>query len=128
MKLSLLAAFFTAALAFSPIAAKAETDKFVRTISVRGAGSVSAAPDMATISAGVISRAKKPADALSENSEAVEKLFEVLKRFGIADEDMRTANFNVSPVYDRRRNAPNPRQILEYQVSNQLTIRVRELG
>ena len=108
MKLSLIAAFFATALALSPVAATkagAEADKTVRTISVQGNGSVSAAPDMATINAGVTSRAGKPADALSQNSKAVGKLFQVLKRFGINDKDMRSVNFNLSPIYDRRRNA-----------------------
>ncbi len=128
MKYSIVYSILATVIILTPYPASAESDEPVRTISVQGVGSVSAKPDMASINAGVVTRARKPTTALSENTKAVNKLFQVLKRFGIEDKDMRTSNFNVSPIYDRRRNIPEPRPILEYQVSNQLTIRVRDLA
>ncbi len=98
-----------------------------RIVSVQGVGSVEAVPDMAEITSGVTARADTARRALDASSAGMRRLMEALKREAIADADIRTSNFNISPWYDRPR--PNqPRRIAGYQASNQVTLRIRDIS
>jgi len=98
------------------------------TVSVTGEGVVTAIPDMAMVSTGVTTEAATPEAALNANTAAMNGLMKVLDDLDIAAKDRQTSNFNVSPQYRRERNDPGSPQIDGYRVSNQLTIRVRDLG
>ena len=98
------------------------------TISVTGEGVVTAIPDMAMVSTGVTTEAATPEAALNANTAAMNGLMKVLDDLDIAAKDRQTSNFNVSPQYRRERNDPGSPKIDGYRVSNQLTIRVRDLG
>lgn len=117
--------------AFSPLApALADNDRPYRVLSLSGAGEVKARPDTASISSGVVSNAKTAQDALAANSAAMNKLFKELKAAGIADRDLQTQNFNIAPQYrpyDPKRPVPQHERITGYQVSNGVTVRVRDL-
>ena len=97
------------------------------TVSVNGEGVVTAVPDMATVSVGVITQADTAADALVANNQAMVGLNGVLDSFSVAERDRQTSNFNISPRYRRNTNPPGEPRIESYQVSNQVTIRVRDL-
>jgi uncharacterized protein YggE len=96
-------------------------------VSVTGEGTVAAAPDMVTVTVGVVTQADAAADALAANNSAMARLNDVLDGFEIADGDRRTSNFNVSPQYDRRSNDGRAPEISSYEVSNQLAIRYRDI-
>ena len=98
------------------------------TVSVTGEGVVTAIPDMAMVSTGVTTEAATPEAALNANTAAMNGLMKVLDDLDIAAKDRQTSNFNVSPQYRRERNDPGSPKIDGYRVSNQLTIRVRDLG
>jgi uncharacterized protein len=119
-------------LAFSSVApAYADNDKPYRIISLSGTGEVKAVPDTASINAGVVSDAKDAKSALEQNSAAMNELFKELKSAGIADRDIQTTNFNISPVYEPytpKKPQPQRRRIIGYQVSNGVTVRVRDLA
>ena len=100
-----------------------------RTISVSGEGEVSAKPDQARLSAGVVTQAPTATAALSANTAAMNRLFGALKLLGIPDERIQTSNFSVQPQYPPfRPDAAEPRTITGYQVSNQVTVMVDELS
>lgn len=99
----------------------------VGTISVSGEGLVMAVPDMVTVTVGVVTQAEDAARALSANNEAMASLANVLDKFDIAERDRRTSGFNISPRYERSRVDGRPPEITSYEVSNQLTIRNRDL-
>ena len=63
-----------------------------------GTGIVHAAPDMATISTGVVTQAPTAREALDANSAAMADLIAVLREAGLESRDIQTADFNVSPV------------------------------
>ncbi len=112
----------------TPFIAAAEESAFLRTISVSGAGTVSTKPDLATILSGVVTTAPTAGDALKANSTAMESIMATIKNHGIADKDIQTSNFNVYPQYERdQRGAMDTNKIVGYQVSNNLSIRVRDL-
>ncbi len=100
----------------------------MRTIIVSGRGEASAVPDQARVSAGVVSQAVTANAALDANTQAMERVFEALRDAGIEDRNIRTSNFSVSPQYEPfRQNNPEPRRIVGYQVSNQVTAIVEEI-
>jgi uncharacterized protein YggE len=101
-----------------------------RRIIVNGTGEASARPDMAVISAGVVVQADTASAALADNTRAMTDVLERLRASGLASADIQTAQFAVSPLFETpqpgaERTAP-PR-IVGYQVSNEVTARVRDL-
>jgi len=99
-------------------------------INVAGEGDASVAPDMAVLTLAVVRNGKTAADALSANSAAMNEVLPALKSGGIAERDIQTSNFSIYPQY--RHNEPKngvmePPQIVGYEVSNTLTLRVRDL-
>jgi len=98
------------------------------TLNISATGSVQAEPDIAFVTAGVQSEAKTAKDAMAQNSAAMNGVFTALKQANIADKDMQTSNFSLSPKYNysSRSNNESPR-ITGYTASNQVTVKVRDL-
>lgn len=101
-------------------------------ISVVGEGTVDIAPDMAILFLGVVREAKTARQALSDNNEAMAEVLAAMKENGIEDRDLQTSNFSVRPNYTHFRPTQNgeqkPPEITGYTVSNNLTVRVRDLA
>ena len=103
-----------------PFSAQAEDGKIVMT----GTASISAAPDLAIVSAGVMTKADSARDALSANTKQMRQVFEALKALDIEDKDITTSSFNISPNWEH---GPSGSQQRGYQVTNQVTIRLRDV-
>jgi hypothetical protein len=100
-----------------------------RTFTVSGHGEARAAPDIAMVSAGVRTQAATAKAALQANTAAMSGVFKSMKALGIADRDMQTSNFSVSPVYEPYRDGQTgPQKVIGYQVFNQVTVTIRELA
>jgi len=101
-----------------------------RFITVEGLGEVARTPDMATLSAGVVTDAPTAAEALAKNNAAMQQLLALAKELGIEDRDVQTANLSVTPQYPpyNAQGAQGRPQIVGYQVSNQVSLRVRDLA
>ncbi|UYQ73394.1 SIMPL domain-containing protein [Pelagibacterium flavum] len=102
------------------------------TMTLSGTGTVRAAPDMATINTGVTTQAETAREALDANSAAMADLVAALREAGLEGRDIQTSDFSVSPqyVYSDRRDDNGyslPPEIQGYQVSNTVTIVVRDL-
>lgn len=94
-------------------------------ITVTGEGKVKYTPDIGYIHAGVASDGKTATEAWQKNADAVKKLFEALKGFGIEAKDMKTSGLNVSPRYDQPKGkAP---EVVGYTASYDLNVTVRRL-
>jgi uncharacterized protein YggE len=88
-------------------------------------GEVTRVPDLATISAGVVSRASSATAALQDNANRMDKVIAAIKAAGIADRDIQTSSINLNPEYKYVENqAP---QLVGYTASNQVTIRFRDI-
>jgi len=97
-----------------------------RTITVSAQGSVTAEPDIAYLSAGVVSEAETAKDALAKNAATMAKLIDGLKALGVAGGDMQTAALNVEPRYVLAKD--NRTQTLNgYRVTNQLHLVLRDI-
>lgn len=68
-------------------------------IIVSGEGRVHAAPDCARITAGATSRAKTAQEASEANARVMAAIAAALRGAGIADNDIQTVRFSLSPVY-----------------------------
>lgn len=97
-------------------------------ITAVGVGESTRAPDMATITVGVISQADTAREALSRNTTAMTAALESLRGAGIAPRDLQTSGFNLSPRFSHDRTGSTPPRIIGYQVTNTLTVRVRDLA
>ena len=96
------------------------------TISVTGEGTVSSAPDLATISLGVTTTAATAAEAMSANSQALTAVLDRLKAAGVAPRDMQTSNLTLNPNWVSYDNGSS-NKIEGYTASNMLTVQVRAL-
>lgn len=97
-----------------------------RTITVTGEGRISAEPDMAVLRLGVSREARKASDAMRAASEAAAAVLAQVEASGVAARDVQTANVSLSPRWLNEKNTA-PR-INGYVASNDLTVRVRDLG
>jgi uncharacterized protein YggE len=95
-------------------------------ITVTGEGRVDARPDVAAISLGVTSEGKTAAEAMARNSALLSQVLENLKAAGIADRDLQTSGLSLNPNWNHR--SESGPVIEGYIASNQLAIRVRDLG
>lgn len=80
--------------------ASAETPATQRGISVSGIGEVTIRPDTSWVDVGVTARADSVEAARNQAAEAMNKVIEALKAQGIAENDIQTTSFNISPEYD----------------------------
>jgi hypothetical protein len=119
---AMITGFGVLALAAPAVAQGAQAPE--RTITVSGEGEAKAAPDEARLQAGVVTSARKAADALAANSHAMNQVFATLKRLGIPDHAMQTADFTVAPQYASDRNGDSTQRITGYQVTNQVVVSV----
>jgi len=93
-------------------------------ISVVGAGIVQATPNVARITVGVEVTDPSLANAQAEAARRMDAVVAKLKADGIAESDIRTVSFNVSPIYDQRPNDPQGAQTLRgFQVQNLVEIK-----
>lgn len=97
-----------------------------RLITVSATGYAEAEPDQARLSTGVTAEADTAEKALAANSELMAKVVAGLKEAGIDAKDIQTSNFSVNPRYTNPRDGSAP-EINGYQVSNQVSILVRDL-
>ncbi len=105
--------------------APAETMFRATTFNLSAYGETRIAPDMASINLGVMTEGKTAAEAFSANAARMTSVMTSLKKAGIAEKDIQTSNLNLSPQYRYVENQPPV--LIGYQVSNIVTVTVRDL-
>lgn len=116
--------FFFLGLAFlAPQIASAEESE--REIVVTGHGSVSVAPDMATIFVGVSAQARLAEAALAEASEKGRGVLAQLEAQGIETRDIQTRNVSLNPQFARSNDGSIPRTI-GYLATLDMSVHVRD--
>jgi len=99
---------------------------------VNGQSSLDVEPDLAVLMLGVESREETVAEARGDAAEAMEAVREALKAEGVAEDDINTTSFSISPqtvwveIKDSLGTHGEPR-ITGYIVSNSLRVQVRDL-
>jgi len=129
MKHVWLAALIGAASIAAP--ATAQQTAIAQTISgtrldISATGEATRVPDVAIISAGVVTKAATARAALSQNATQMERVRAALKRAGIEDRDIQTSTINLNPEYRYAENqAPT---LTGYSATNQLNVRFRDIA
>jgi len=95
-------------------------------ITVTGEATVSVAPDLAQIDAGISSDAKTAREASEANNAAMGKVLLALKGAGVAESDYQTSRLSLQPQYAPNRSGPSP--VVGYRASNRVTVRLREVN
>jgi uncharacterized protein YggE len=106
------------------LAAPARAQTVPAAITVSGEATVSVAPDLAQVEAGVTSDGKTAREASEANNAAMGKLLLALKAAGIDAKDIQTSRLSLQP-----QSAPNrsTNAIVGYRASNQVTVRLRDV-
>lgn len=95
-------------------------------LSVSAQADASRAPDVATVSTGVVTQAADANAALRANAVAMEKVIATIKAAGVADRDVQTSGIGVNPQFKYADNQPPV--ITGYQASNTVNVKVRDIA
>lgn len=108
----------------------------VNVITVEGTGDVSVVPDVAQITFTVSESAKSVKEAQDLTTQKTDDAIAAMKKLGIAEKDVKTLSYNVSPKYEYSQPCPpgvmctammpsNPK-IVGYDVSQTVEVKVRD--
>jgi uncharacterized protein len=129
MKPLFLASLAALALA-TPMAVEAEgtqTQTIAGTrLELQARGESHVVPDIAIVTAGVVTQAADAATAMRDNAARMARVIAALKRAGLADKDVQTQSVSLSPQY-RYANNEVP-VITGYQANNTVSVRFRDIG
>jgi uncharacterized protein YggE len=95
-------------------------------LDISATGEATRVPDVAIISAGVITRAATARAALEQNAARMDRVRASLKRAGIADRDIQTSNISLNPEY--RYVQDQPPRLNGYTASNQVNVHFRDIA
>ncbi len=96
----------------------------MRTITVKGVGSVSARPDYITLSLGIETQEKEYDDAMQKATERINSLEAASQKVGFEKGDLKTTSFNVSTAYEsiKDRSGNYKREFAGYNCSYRLKL------
>jgi hypothetical protein len=95
-------------------------------VTVVGQATIAVAPDAAMIRIGVSSRGKTAREASDANAKRMTAVLTAIKDSGIAERDIQTSRLSLQPQYDP--NKGGTASLLGFQVTNQLTVRIRDIA
>ena len=116
-----MALWTSAAAQPTPIATDA-----LRTITVSGTGIVSTTPDTASVTLGIRSTNESLKTAQDDVSRRLTGVTGTLTKAAIADEDIKTSQYSISPILEHDRNG-NYKGVKGYEVSVSLTVTIRDV-
>jgi uncharacterized protein YggE len=96
-----------------------------RRITVIGHGEAVGQPDIATVQIGIETDAPSVGEALAQNNARAQAIQAKLKELGVADKDIQTNNFSISPSYGPQGMPGGPGG--GYHVSNGVSVTIRNL-
>lgn len=119
-----------AALIFGAFSSTASAQQITQTIAgtrldVSATGEVTRIPDIAIISAGIVSRSSSASGALRDTADRMQRVILALKSAGVTDRDIQTSNVSLNPEYRYLENQ-SP-QLVDYTASNNVTVRFRDI-
>lgn len=94
-------------------------------LDIMATGTTKRVPDVAVISAGVVTQASDAAGAMRENATRMSAVIAALKKAGVAERDIRTSTVRLDPQYRYGENVPPV--ITGYQAHNAVDIRFRDV-
>jgi len=106
-----------------------EQNPLANTISVQGTATVKASPSLAYIHIGVSTFNKDATKAQQENASKMTTVISSLKKIGIADNNIKTTSYTLSPKYDWIQDSTgNGKSVLTgYNVNNSIQVTLKDL-
>ena len=95
------------------------------TITIQGEGKVSGKPTLAQIDIGLYSEGKDVPEVQNQNSQKVNAMVAAMKELSIAEADLQTSHYSISPRYEYKDGAQN---VIGYTVSQNVSVKVRDLA
>jgi uncharacterized protein YggE len=114
-----------------PLTAAAAQDARMQSVSgtrldVVASGEVTRVPDIARISAGVVTQAPTATAAIQQNAQQMNSVRAALRRAGIADRDIQTSSINLNPEYRYEENRTPI--LVGYRAGNEVSVRFRDIA
>jgi uncharacterized protein YggE len=101
-----------------------QADSMERVVSISGTGKITARNDIAVTTIGYTNTDADVAKAQAENKKVMDQVYADIKALGIEDKDV-TSNYSIYPQYDYTQKG----QVFKgYQVSNNVTVKIRDLS
>jgi uncharacterized protein YggE len=113
-----------AAAASDKIVVQLDNAQDKNSVSVSATGTVKVTPDVAYTTVGVVTQKKKMKDAQSANRDMMNAVVEALKAAGLTDDEIRTTNYSVYPVYDY---SGDTSVITAFEVNNTVELTIRDI-
>lgn len=104
-----------------------ETPATTNIISFSGEGKITAKPDVATTRIVVFSEALNSKDAEKANAPKSQAVVDYLKKQGIAEKDIKTTEYQITPQYSFPVPPDNQMHIRNYQAYQELEVKIRNL-
>lgn len=123
----LLPAFLGLALAGVLTARTARAEDQPSGIRVRGQGVITARPDVAFLGIGASVRRDSAGEAFNRAEQLIGAVTDSLKANGIAERDIQTRQFSLSPEYGRS-NDNSPPPVIGWRATHTLSVKVRDFG
>jgi uncharacterized protein YggE len=96
-----------------------------RTISVSGSAKVTAVPDIAYATLGVVVENADAKVAQTENAKLMDKVIKAIREAGVSEDDIKTQGYSISPKYDYSRDTGESK-IVGYSVRNSVEVTIRD--
>jgi uncharacterized protein YggE len=109
---------------FTPAFAQTATPS----VTVTGEATVTAAPDIALIDAGVTSDGKTAKQASETNNKAMGDVLLALKGAGVDQKDFQTSQLSLQPQMSQNASGNGPLKITGYRASNRVTVTLRDVA
>lgn len=108
-----------------------------RQFTVTGEGKVAIKPDLAMVTVGVLTQAEKIGTAQADNTKKSNAVMTFLKQQGIAEKDIKTVGYNISPRYEYFPTPvcitfpcppQRPPEITGYEVRHTIQVKIRDFA
>ncbi|MGH2600951.1 MAG: SIMPL domain-containing protein [Dehalococcoidia bacterium] len=96
-------------------------------LSVSGQGTVSVRPDVAIVAMGAAVRRDNAQEAFDQANALAGSLTQFLRGQGVAERDITTRQFNLSPEFGRQE-GDAPRPIVAWRAANLLSVKIRDFS
>src|SRR3569833_4092704 len=97
-----------------------------RLVTVTGEATIAVPPDTAMIRIGVTSLGKSAREASDANAQKMQAVLSAIRSGGIADKAVQTSRLSLQPQYETGKGGPA--RLLGFQVTNQLTVKIHDIG
>jgi uncharacterized protein YggE len=106
------------------------------TITVSGTGEIYTKPDLSIVDFSAVTDKKTVAEAITENTKAMNGVIDSIKKQGVADKDLKTTSFTIYPRYEWQKEitcliypCPESKRVLVgYEITQTLEVKIRDMA